>query len=66
MSDLRVTIENGTTTEYATAAAAIRALLAELDPIELQDLKLTQVHEEQLRRMSWVKVRPSEAKKESQ
>lgn len=50
MSDLRVTVENGTVSTYTSAGAAVRALLPELSNRELQDLKLTFIHREQMRR----------------
>jgi len=58
VSAVRVTIENGTTRTFRSAAAAVEALLRELGNEELQNLKLAGIHREQLRRMDWVKPVP--------
>lgn len=48
----RVTVENGTTAVHPTAYAAVLALLGELDPAQLQRLKLHGIGAEQLRRVA--------------
>lgn len=50
MTDYRVTVENGTVAEYPTAYTAVLALLAELENDQLQRLKLSGIHAEQMRR----------------
>lgn len=56
VSQLRVIIVNGTTTEYTDPAAAAEAVLRELPAAVLNWLKLDGIRREQQRRTLWDRV----------